>query len=303
MTDRPVVVDANVAHVAGRAVGPAIDLAVGNDAAANARADLDKQEVVQPPPRARLVLAAGHNVDVVIDSHARGGKTSAQMLLDRVAFPQRHERRSDEHAGHKLYRPGHADADADDRGRGQTAPRQQLVDNVGHTVEKVVRPAAHVARPGGALQDLAAEVGQGHVEAGRAHVHADHVAQVGVEVEQKGATAAGAFALAGFGQDAGIDHATHNAGDAGAGIVETLREVGAREGALAANGGDDGRLKWFEHQRWLIELDCLDRQISHNGCPSLDKPPAAALTPIIGQLTLICEVRHSQIIISPVQCQ
>ncbi len=114
-------------------------------------------------------------------------------------------------------------------------------------VEERFGAAAHVGRFAGALQNAPAKVGQGDVDAGRADIDADDVAEAGVDVEQPGATAAGGLALARFGQDFGVDHAADDAGDAGAGVVEVLRQIGAGERPAAADGGDDGRFKWFQH--------------------------------------------------------
>jgi hypothetical protein len=111
MAARAFLVDADVADVAGRAVGAAVHLAVADDAAADAGADLDDEEVgqrtLQPPQ-----LAQRHQVDVVVDEHRRG-VVLAQVVADREAVPGRHQRRVHELADGEVDRPGHADADAD----------------------------------------------------------------------------------------------------------------------------------------------------------------------------------------------
>jgi hypothetical protein len=63
-------VHADVAHVAGRAVGTAVNLAVTDDAAADAGADLDDEKVLQAALHARQ-FAQRHHVDVVVDEHRR----------------------------------------------------------------------------------------------------------------------------------------------------------------------------------------------------------------------------------------
>src|SRR4051812_30582778 len=67
----PRVLDPDVPDVAGRALDPAVDLAVQHDAAPDARADLDEQEVVDAAGGAGVPLPERHDVDVVVDHHGR----------------------------------------------------------------------------------------------------------------------------------------------------------------------------------------------------------------------------------------
>ena len=66
---------ADVADVTGRAARAAVDVAVRDDAAADARADLDQQQMLGLAP-VRAVLAERHDVDVVVDEHRRAGSGS-----------------------------------------------------------------------------------------------------------------------------------------------------------------------------------------------------------------------------------
>ena len=70
-----------------------MDVPVGDDAAADAGADLDQEQVVGLAP-VHPVLAAGHDVDVVVDEHGRA-VAAGEPLRDREAVPAGHDRRVD----------------------------------------------------------------------------------------------------------------------------------------------------------------------------------------------------------------
>ena len=93
----------DVADVAGRAAGAAVDVPVGDDAAADPGADLDEQQVVGRAP-VDPVLAAGHDVDVVVDEDRRA-VAIREPLRDREVVPARHDRRADRAARCRT-RPG-----------------------------------------------------------------------------------------------------------------------------------------------------------------------------------------------------
>src|SRR4051812_10105825 len=102
--------DPDVADVAGGALGAAVDVAVGDDAAADAGADLDEEQVLDVAP-VRPVLAEGHDIDVVVDEYGRvvvGGEPA----WDRVAVPAGHDRRRHRLPARERDRPRNADADA-----------------------------------------------------------------------------------------------------------------------------------------------------------------------------------------------
>src|SRR3954462_2320745 len=105
----PRVLDADVADVAGGAVRAAVHLALQHDAAPDARADLDEEEVVDAPRGAGVLLAERHDVDVVVD-HDRCTDGSGQGVPDGEPVPARHDR------GH------HRGALARARGAGAPAP-------------------------------------------------------------------------------------------------------------------------------------------------------------------------------------
>ena len=97
-------------YIARRALGAAVDPAAGDDAAADAGADLHVQQVLDVPP-VGPVLAERHDVDVVVDEH-RGVVVLGEPVRDREAVPAGHDRRGDGLAARERHRAGHADPDA-----------------------------------------------------------------------------------------------------------------------------------------------------------------------------------------------
>jgi len=70
--------------------GAPMDVAVGHDAAADARADLDQEQMLGVGP-VHPVLAAGHDVDVPVDQHGRAVEVD-EPLGDGEVVPARHDR-------------------------------------------------------------------------------------------------------------------------------------------------------------------------------------------------------------------
>ena len=82
---RPVLVHTDVAHIARRAIGAPVHLPVAHNAAANARADLDHEDVGQIALQP-VHLAQRHQVHIVVHKHRRG-KRLAQVVADGKAVP------------------------------------------------------------------------------------------------------------------------------------------------------------------------------------------------------------------------
>ena len=87
----------------------------GDDAAADAGADLHVQQVLDVPP-VGPVLAERHDVDVVVDQHRRL-VVLAEPVRDREAVPAGHDRRRDRLAARERDRARDAHADAANLGR------------------------------------------------------------------------------------------------------------------------------------------------------------------------------------------
>ncbi len=118
--------------------GPAVDVPVGHDAAADSRADLDQEQVLGLAPM-HPMLAAGHDVDVVVDEHRRG-VAALEPLRDREVVPARHDRRVDGPPAGELDRAGDADADPADL----VSRPADLVEQFG---EALVQPLEGALRP------------------------------------------------------------------------------------------------------------------------------------------------------------
>ena len=155
--DVVVVGDVDVADVARRTVGTAMDVATGDDPAADAGADLhEHQERLVAP--VRPVLAEGHDVHVVVDER-RYAEALGEPSADGVEVPAGHDRRRDRASGGELDRPGQADADAAERGSAASGSLEEAV-------EGSLEPGQHDLRPGGD-RDVLGELGQDRRRRGR----------------------------------------------------------------------------------------------------------------------------------------
>ena len=93
-----------------------VEAPVRDDPGADARPDLDDDDVVVALRDPGPPLAEGEDVDVVVDPDRRA-EPLREPLPDRVAVPARHDRRRDRPAGRELHGAGHRDADAPHRRR------------------------------------------------------------------------------------------------------------------------------------------------------------------------------------------
>ena len=209
--------DADVADVAGGALGAAVDAAADDDPAADPGTDLDEQQVLDLRP-VRPVLAEGHDVDVVVDQH-RDAVAVGEALRDRVAVPAGHDRRVPWAAGHVLDRPRDADPD----------PPHVLVvaaDLAQQGVEALIHPVEHSLGPRRDLdvlavlgEDAPAQVGDAQAGVRRSKVRREHDPGGLVEREQHRRPAAGGRALAGLSEEV-----------LGQELLDPLGDGGARRG-------------------------------------------------------------------------
>src|SRR5690606_15849738 len=168
--DRAVVVDAYVPDVAGAAGHAAVDGAVHDDAAADAGADLDEEEVAHRAGQPGVQLAQRHQVHVVVDEDG-----APQLLPDRVAdgepVPAGHDRRDDRHAVAEADRPGDPDPGAVHL-RDQPLVAQ-LAEQVEGPFEDHGRALPDVALLADVPDDLQGAVGHRDVDRGGADVERD----------------------------------------------------------------------------------------------------------------------------------
>src|SRR5215208_610598 len=172
---------ADVADVPGGSLRTAVDQAPGHDPAADARTDLDEQQVVRVAPM-RPVLAQRHDVHVVVDEHG-GVVAGREPARQGEAVPTRHDRRVDGLAGGERDRARHADADAADVRCGAVHLAQQLLEALAHEVEHRLRPGGdvHVERELG--ERRAGQIADRDARVGGAQVGGEHDARELVEGE------------------------------------------------------------------------------------------------------------------------
>ena len=212
--------EADVADVARRALGAAVDAAAGDDAAADAGADLHVEQVLDVAP-VRPVLAERHDVHVVVDEDGRV-VVRGEPVRDREAVPAGHDRRRDGLAAREGDRAGDADADAADVGGGAGDLFEQddeaLVDVLEDDLGAV--GDVHVERRLG--QRGAREVGHDQPRVRGAEVGDQDDARALVEGQHGRGTPTGGGAAAGL-----VDELVREQ------RVEALRDRGTREAGAA----------------------------------------------------------------------
>jgi hypothetical protein len=131
-------VDDGVADLAGESVHTAADGAVGHDAAADAGADPDADEVTLAASGPQRELALHGDADVVPDAHVDAESVPQhRRQRDGVASGERADvRRTPHDARHRVDRTGAPDADA-----GHAGQSTEVVDDTGEDVDDIVRRA------------------------------------------------------------------------------------------------------------------------------------------------------------------
>ena len=228
----------DVADVARRALGAAVDPALGDDPAADAGADLDEEQVVVGAP-GLVVLAQRHDVDVVVDERRRAEVVS-EPTADAIAVPAGHDRRRHRRARGELDRAGDADAGAAD----VVVRAAELGE---HRVERLLEPAQDGVRAVGDRdllrglgQHLAAEVRHRHARVRRAEVGGQDHARVAVEREHLRRAAAGGNASAGRDHQSLRKQCIHPLGDGGSRQAGQRDEFGTRAGLAVADQAQQG---------------------------------------------------------------
>ena len=228
----------DVADVARRALGAAVDPALGDDPAADAGADLDEEQVVVGAP-GLVVLAQRHDVHVVVDERRRAEVVS-EPTTDAIAVPAGHDRRRDRGARGELDRAGDADA----RAAHVVVRAAELGE---HRVERLLEPGQDRVGAVGDRdllrrlgQHLAAEVGHRHARVRRAQVRGEHHARVAVEGEHLRRAAARGDAPAGRDDQALRKQCIHALGDGGSRQAGQRDEFGTGAGLTVADQAQEG---------------------------------------------------------------
>ena len=230
--------DLDVADVAGAARRAAVDLTADDDAAADAGADLDAEEVAHGAGDARVLLPHGHQVHVVVD-HDRAAEFLAERLAYGEAVPAGHDRRGDRHALGEADRAGDADAGAvealgESRGPELGGHGQDLLED-GDRALAYVHGLVEVA------EDLQLGVGDGDIDRGGADVDAEE-AQLGGEPDVVRAAAAARGGESVGDDEPGLQQPVDLHGELGTGEVDLIAQLGTGVGASVAQQAQQPRL-------------------------------------------------------------
>jgi hypothetical protein len=209
--------------VAGTAVHPAVDVPGQVDAAADAGADLDVQEVVHRMRDTAVPLADGHDVHVVVH-HRRAAVLAGEQLPHRITVPPRHDRRRHRHAVPEAHRPRHADTDRVEPVVRPVRPGlgEQLVD----PVQDRLGPGPDVGALAVRRDRLQPPVGHLDIDGAGAQVDRREP-QPGVQFHQRGASAAARGGHPGLRDQPRGDQSFHLGQQARPGQLEAVAELGA----------------------------------------------------------------------------
>ena len=198
----------DVPDVARAALSTAVDAAVDDDAAADARADLHDEHVLDGAGDPHL--PEGHDVHVVVDVDR--ALVPAERAGDRVVVPARHDRRVRGASGRELHRPGTPTPTAH-RGGGQSGVGEHLLRQPVDLRQDDAGTIGDVDRVTHGGEDLRREVGDRDVDARHAQIHGEHAARPAVELQERGRAPTGAPAptplLEEVGRDQLVDARAH----------------------------------------------------------------------------------------------
>ena len=173
-----------------------------------------------------VVLAEGHDVDVVVDEH-RGVVASGQVIGHGVVVPAGHDRRVLCPAGQELDGAGQADADGPHLVGIASSLGEKLVEAIRDHVEHSRRPLDDVDVSGRGGQNGAGEVGDGDPGVRGAGVRGEHHTTLVVEGERAGRPAAGGGVALFFGDQEQGQQGVHSLGHGRTGQTGQLHEFGA----------------------------------------------------------------------------
>jgi hypothetical protein len=223
-----------VADVARAPVDAAVELSVDDDAAADAGADLDVEEVGDAPGDPGVLLADREHVDVVVEDH-RAAELAGDRVADRVPVPARHDRRRHRDPAVEVDRPGDADARA--HGPVHAHLGEHLADALEGGGEDLLRSPADVGGAVAGGEHVQPAVGHPDGHPGGADRDADE-ADVGGEVDERGAPATARGRRPGLLGEAELGEPGHLGGDGGPGDLESVGQLRLRERPLIAQLGE-----------------------------------------------------------------
>src|SRR3954463_5883007 len=189
--DGALVAHVDVADLAGQADRAVVEAPAEHEARADARGDLDVQDVGQAARGADRDLAERTEVGVVVDLD-RDVEAALELRGGPQADPVGQDHRRADGAGARVDRAGQADAGADDPRAVHVGLGQNLVDHLGGGVQGAARGGVDVDLGGALGQDRARQVGERDAQVVMAEVDAQRASGRRVEAQQdRRAAAAG----------------------------------------------------------------------------------------------------------------
>ena len=222
-------VELDVADIAGSAATAAIDLAAGHDAAADAGAGLDEEEVIGVRPEAPM-LRQRHQVHVVVDQRV-DAEGFLQPAADVEIVPLAHDRRADHPPALVIDRRRQAEADAEHLARLASGALQQRAATARDLAQDRQRPAGDVDVDGLLREDARPEVGDGDAGDALADIRRQGDGEGLVELQDARRPAAAGLARGGLVDQADLQQ-----------LVQPMRHGGARQAGDALDVGPRRRL-------------------------------------------------------------
>ena len=204
----------DVAHIARRSLGTALELTTGDDAGADAGRALHEHEVVHPRP-ARGLLAEREDVHIVVDED-RDVERTLHIAGYVEAVPARHDRRVGRAPRGVLDGAGDADAHAHE-GEAAGGRGEQGAALCEDRVQQGLRSVADVDRARARIQDHAGQVGDGDGRVRGPEVDGQDEPGARVEGHPGGRAATGRHGLTGGAQEVGGQQSIDPGGDGRAG--------------------------------------------------------------------------------------
>ena len=192
--------EADMPDVSGGPVRAAVDGAVHDDTATDARPDLDEEQMVHLGPL-HPVLTQRHDVHVVVYEN-RDVVAVGEPLGNRVCIPTGHDRRITRAPGRVLNGAGDADADAAHVVIVAAGLSQQDVEALVRPIQDLLGTASDLDLAGLLREDLAAEVGQCKPRVGGPEIGSQDHAGVVIEGEHHRWAPAGRLALTRLAEEA-----------------------------------------------------------------------------------------------------
>ncbi len=176
--------------------------------------------------RATRCSPTGHHRGVVVDGDGEA-EAFGEHVAQGVAVPARHAGGAEDAAGAGLHGAGEGDAERPHRTALLALAGDEPVDLAAEPVDGGVGARGDVVRQVDGIADGAADVDDAEPRVVAAEVRGDGHSSVRGDAQQPGPAAAAGGALAGLGEEPGVDEFLHPQGDRRGGEAEFAYEVGS----------------------------------------------------------------------------